>query len=549
MNNIQHQFNIQSNFIVDITPLEAYALIDKYFTDLYQTTYTKPTELFKIAWYYYLTPKELLMIRRFNRKSLIVLLETLKINYNKAVVHPGEMVGMVSAQSIGEPTTQMTLNTFHFAGVASKSNVTRGVPRIEEILSLSENPKMPSCTIYLKDEHQTNVEHAQEVKYSLEYTSIKDITKSVGICFDPKPDDTLIDDDHELIKQHIEFQKMMCDAGVTIKEPKEEEISKWVIRIELEREAMMERNINMDDIHFAIRNILKANVECIFSDLNDDNLVFRIRLLNGKSSPLLSSKKKYLDQTDDIYMLKNLQDNILNNIILKGIKGIPKIILRKVVNHMVPKDGNFVPEDIWVLDTVGSNLKQILALDSVDANKTYSNNIQEVYRTLGIEAARQCIFNEINEAFEANGNYINYHHIALLCDRMCATKKMVSVFRHGINNDDIGPIAKASFEETPEMFLRAARHAELDLMTGVSSNIMCGQEGYYGTGSFQIMLNIDEVNKMETAQLDEKININEFLQVDNEDGCSKQNIVMNTSTEYINGKYTGDISTEYDPGF
>ena len=99
------------------------------------------------------------------------------------MVHPGEMVGMVSAQSIGEPTTQMTLNTFHFAGVASKSNVTRGVPRIEEILSLSENPKMPSCTIYLKDEDQTNVEHAQEIKYSLEYTSIKDITKSVGICF------------------------------------------------------------------------------------------------------------------------------------------------------------------------------------------------------------------------------------------------------------------------------------------------------------------------------------------------------------------------------
>ena len=107
--------------------------------------------------------------------------------------------------------------------------------------------------------------------------------------------------------------------------------------------------------------MLKNNVDCIFSDLNDDNLIFRIRLINGKSSPLVSSKKKYLDQTDDIYMLKNLQENILNNIILKGIKGIPKIILRKVVNHMVPKDGNYVPEDIWVLDTVGSNLKQILA--------------------------------------------------------------------------------------------------------------------------------------------------------------------------------------------
>ena len=131
----------------------------------------------------------------------------------------------------------------------------------------------------------------------------------------------------------------------------------------------------------------------------------------------------------------------------------------------------------------------------------------------------------------------------------CATKKMVSVFRHGINNDDIGPIAKASFEETPEMFLRAARHAELDLMTGVSSNIMCGQEGYYGTGSFNIMLNIDEVRKMDNAQLEEKINISEFLQVDNDDVCSKQNIVMNTSTEYISGKYSGDVSTQYDLDF
>ena len=72
------------------------------------------------------------------------------MQYNKAIVSPGEMVGVIAAQSIGEPTTQMTLNTFHFAGVASKSNVTRGVPRIEEILSLSAHPKKPSTTIFLE---------------------------------------------------------------------------------------------------------------------------------------------------------------------------------------------------------------------------------------------------------------------------------------------------------------------------------------------------------------------------------------------------------------
>ena len=87
------------------------------------------------------------MHKKLTKKSIELLLIKINNSYKKAVVHPGEMVGMIAAQSIGEPTTQITLNTFHFAGVASKSNVTRGVPRIEEILSLSENPKNPSLTI------------------------------------------------------------------------------------------------------------------------------------------------------------------------------------------------------------------------------------------------------------------------------------------------------------------------------------------------------------------------------------------------------------------
>ena len=308
----------------------------------------------------------------------------------------------------------------------------------------------------------------------------------------------------------------------------------------------MDRNINMDDIHFAITNSLKNEAECVFSDLNADNLVFRIRLLHSKS--LMSSKKNTLDQTDEIYLLKNLQENILNNIILKGIKGIPKIIIRTIKNYMVEKDGNFVPEDIWVLDTVGTNLKEILAIDYIDTSRTYSNDIQEVYKTLGIEAARQCIYNELAEAF-SDTTYINYHHMSMLCDRMCATKKMVSIFRHGINNDDIGPIAKASFEETPEMFLKAARHAELDLLTGVSSNIMCGQLGSYGTSSFQVLLNMEEINKLEASNIEKSINIDDMLSIEKSDDiCSKQNIVINSTTSHIDTNNTGNIDDEYDMG-
>ena len=205
---------------------------------------------------------------------------------------------------------------------------------------------------------------------------------------------------------------------------------------------------------------------------------------------------------------------------------------------------------VWVLDTVGTNLLDILALDFVNSSRTISNHIIEIYNVLGIEAARQAIFDEFSEVIEFDSTYINYHHLTMLCDRMTCNDKMVSIFRHGINNDNIGAIAKASFEETPEMFLRAARHGELDIMRGVSANVMCGQQGYYGTGSFQVLLNIKEMNKLGDQVLQKKINISQLIQSENpNDICSKQNIIINNTTENLKGINTGNVSTDYDPGF
>ena len=512
INNISNELRYQSNSLVNITPLEMYELLDDSYRTLDNLHFGKPTELFKIAFQYYLSPKNLLAVKRFNRKGLEILCAKIKSVYMNALCNPGEMVGMVAAQSVGEPTTQMTLNTFHFAGVASKSNVTRGVPRIEEILSLSENPKQPSTTIYLKPNEQTNIERAQELKYSLEYTCLDEVIKSVSICFDPDNMTTLIDEDKPLMEEYAQFIKMVDDCQDE-EEAGGEPKSKWVIRFVLDREAMLDKNISMDDIHFAIQHSYKGEVSCIYSDYNADKLVMRIRL----NKSITSSKKKSLDQSDEIYKLKNLQHNMLHNIILRGVKNIPKVILRKSVNQLIQKDGNYDKEDIWVLDTVGSNLPDILTIADIDVMRTTSNDIQEIYRTLGIEAARQSIYNELEEAFE-DASYINYHHLSILCDRITATSKMVSVFRHGINNDDIGPIAKASFEETPEMFLRAARHAELDPMTGVSANVMCGQEGYFGTGTFQVMLDINKMGQLGSKTLEAKKDIAAMLGIDSTTG-------------------------------
>jgi hypothetical protein len=193
---------LNGNSIVDITPLEAFQLIEETMDNLVKIRCAPPTELFKTLYFFNLSPKDLLVVKRFNRTALTILLETVALMYKRAIVAPGEMVGMIAAQSIGEPTTQLTLNTFHFAGVASKSNVTRGVPRIEEILSLSSDIKNPSLSIYLKPEDETLKEKAQTIMYMLEHTQLEEIVKSVEVCFDPDDLNTLISEDKDTIEQY-----------------------------------------------------------------------------------------------------------------------------------------------------------------------------------------------------------------------------------------------------------------------------------------------------------------------------------------------------------
>ena len=207
------------------------------------------------------------------------------------------------------------------------------------------------------------------------------------------------------------------------------------------------------------------------------------------------------------------------------------------------------------MDTIGTNLLQVLSLDYIDPTRTVSNDIIEIYNVLGMEAARQSIYNELSEVLEFDGSYVNAHHMGLLCDRMTFTIKLISIFRHGINNDDIGPIAKASFEETPEMFLKAARHAELDTLRGISANVMCGQEGMFGTAAFQVVLDVnemitlDEKHKYEHQDVDELINNGLFKGIENpEDKCAKQSIDIQTNVANIvrNNEKLGDDDA-YDP--
>lgn len=436
------------------------------------------------------------------------------------------------------------------------------MPRIEELLRLTKNPKNPSLTIHLKPLDEIEKERAVAFANMIEYTKLVDVVKGIQILFDPSDSMSFIEEDRLLIKQFYEFENIVKEcAGVqTDESDNSNKKSKWVIRMEMDPEILLDKNITMDDIHYAIKNSSYGeNIECVFSDYNSDKLIFRIRLTNDDAKKKKTSVANTLDQSDEIYMLKNFQNTILNGIVLRGVNKIEKVIPRKLQNMVVLEEGKYVRKDLWVLDTKGTNLLNILGLEFIDIKRTYSNDIREVCDILGIEAARQMLFNELTEVMEFADAFINYHHLSLLCDRMTMTKDMVPIFRSGILNDDIGPIAKATFEVHTEVLLDAARHADFDHMRGVSASVMCGQYGNYGTGAFQLVLDMNQMRNLSdaavetyitdiTQEIADKFKIKASQRADS---CSKNELEIQNNIVNIQRPEVMDIcpDDEYDMGF
>ena len=554
IDNVKEQFKHNERSLTNITPLDFYKLINECYEELVSYSYCPPSSMFNALYYFYMNPIVLLHKYKFNDLSLKVLLEQIKLKYKQSIIQPGEMVGLIAAQSIGEPTTQMTLNTFHFAGISSKSNVTRGVPRIEELLSLTDKLKNPSLTIYMHPEDETENKKAFNLITKLEHTKLENLVNKLEIYYDPSDSDTLIDEDSEFIQEYNLFNTMVreCAGNVPGSDEKQQK-TKWIIRMEMNKTQMLDMNITMEEIHFALKTIYKNNIFCIYSDMNADNLIFRIRL---NVNSLKKNKGEFIDQQDEIYVLKSFKEELLHDIVIRGVKNIKKVNLRKISQNLTYNydTQNYERQEINVLDTIGTNLLDILSNTLIDSTRTYSNNIIEMKEVLGIEAARQCLFQEIIDVMEFDDTYINHHHIELLCDRMTCNDHLVSINRHGINNDNIGPIAKASFEETSEMFAKAAKHGELDELTGISSNIMCGQIGNYGTSAFNVYLNINEYYHQDNLDYDSEEDEGEDLisKIQNElsgeasdNFCSINNIEMDTNFDKLNYNSTGVVDTEY----
>ncbi|KAJ1927103.1 DNA-directed RNA polymerase II core subunit rpo21 [Tieghemiomyces parasiticus] len=446
------------------------------------------TALFQIVIRSLLASRNVVERYHLNSQAFEWVLGEIESRFALAQVNPGEMVGTLAAQSIGEPATQMTLNTFHYAGVSSK-NVTLGVPRLKEIINVATDIKTPSLTVLLDAEYGRNVDRAKEVQTAIEHTTLKTVTAVAEIHYDPDPTNTLIPEDEDFVRAHYEIPDEDVDFA---------RVSPWLLRLVLDRTMMLDKGLALSDITTKITEAFQKDIMVISNDDNSENLVVRCRILNATPYGLDGDKDGFDDDTDegrveeDVF-LRRLEHNMLNTITLRGIDGIKRVFMvpRKLTTAEAPGGpggGKIESRDEWALETDGTNMAEVMSQDHVDSARTYSNNSVEIMKVLGIEAARASLLGEVRRVIEFDGSYVNYRHLAMLVDVMTARGHLVAITRHGINRAETGALMRCSFEETVEILMEAAATGELDDCRGVTENVLLGQVAPLGTGDFDVLL-------------------------------------------------------------
>ncbi|TBU10350.1 subunit Rpb1 of DNA-directed RNA polymerase II, partial [Hamiltosporidium tvaerminnensis] len=397
-----------------------------------------------------LSTKKCILKHKLSLEGLEWFIKQTKSKFINSLATVGEMVGTLAAQSVGEPATQMTLNTFHYAGVAS--TVTLGVPRLKEIINVSKSMKTPSMRVFLNSDFSSNIKSARIVQNEIEYLSIKDVIYSIEIIYDKEIESSVIEEDIDFIKVYYEFPDEIINNSL---------LSNWVLRITLNRESMVSKGVSISNLESVIKKAFGSDLQVICSDENAEVLIIRIRVYGE----------------EDECFLKKVCENIME-LQLKGIKGIKKAFL---LNY----------KEEWVLQTEGSNLWEVLYHKWVKGFKCYSNCIIEVVEVLGIEGGRECVLRELKGVIESDGSYVNYRHLSLLCDVMTLRGVLSGITRHGVNRGDNGALIRCSFEETVEILLEAALRAENSVCRGVTDNIMVGQMIPLGTGNMDLLVDLE----------------------------------------------------------
>ena len=353
------------------------------------------------------------------KEELEEILKEVERRYEFSKIEPGEAAGIVAAQSIGEPGTQMTMRTFHYAGVA-ELNVTLGLPRIMEIVDARKEPATPMMTIYLEKEFASDREKARSIANKIEAISFANIVE--------KTETDLLD---------------------------------FTVSFYLDKKEMEKREINAEEV---VKMLAKARVKV--AEYSEDSIKVKV------------AKEELREVRKTI--IKAMQAHV------KGIKGVERAVVRKEGNE-------------YVIYTEGSNLKEVFKIPGVDKTRTKTNNILEIEKTLGIEAARKAIIEEMLSTLEEQGLKVDVRHIMLVADAMTITGEVKAIGRHGISGERASVLDRAAFEITVDNLLMAGLYGEYDELNGVVKNIIVGQPIKLGTGMVELIMKRLEKRKARKA--------------------------------------------------
>ncbi|XP_011188921.1 DNA-directed RNA polymerase III subunit RPC1 [Zeugodacus cucurbitae] len=373
-------------------------------------------------------PKLANEIERLTEVQIRTFMRWVNDKYNRAVTEPGTAVGAVAAQSIGEPGTQMTLKTFHFAGVASM-NITQGVPRIVEIINATKTISTPIITAEI--ENNTSMEFARKVKARIEKTTLGEISSYVEEVY--RPDDCFL-----------------------------------VIRLDLNRIKVLGLEINAETVRYSICTS-KLRIKPALVDVVGSSVI-TVHIDTSKHGATLNAELQRLTIA-------------IQNVVVAGLPNISRAV--------IAIDDAHTPAT-YKLCIEGAGLRDVMATFGVLGARTKSNNIWEVYNTLGIEAARTTIMTEITDVMEGHGMSVDHRHIMLLASQMTSRGEVLGITRHGLAKMRESVFNLASFEKTADHLFDAAYFGQTDAVDGVSERIILGMPASIGTGLFKLVHNHED---------------------------------------------------------
>ena len=387
---------------------------------------------------------------------------------DEAQVAGGESVGILAAQCIGEPLTQMTLNSFHYSGVGSKTNTMQGIPRLKEILDGSKNCRTPSNLLRLHPRATRSRRFASTLAHTLPSATLGSLVQRVDVVHDPDPKRTSVVEDEMLVSLNSFF---CCELGGD---------SEWVARLVLLKEELKRRDMTPTVLCSYITSRIGKRAHVICSETSSLEWVVRIRLKDIRRMAEADAASEELSES----LVHNTVAMLLEHVVVTGHGGIASACEREV--DVWTGEAN---ERHFAVETMGTMLRTACFLPCVDWENSTTNDIHEAINVLGIEAGVAVIMHEICSVIYFDGTYVDKRHMMQLANGMTIYGQLRPINRHGMNCSAArtGPLARCSFEETSDVLVEAALFAEKDDSCGVTSSVMNGESSMIGTGSFDLV--------------------------------------------------------------